>query len=393
MRELAIIQDGAVLISNGVISAIGPSRRIENLAEARYAQEINAEGRVVMPAFIDGDSHLAAGIGRLPELLDTDHSTCYNHDPSHPVSIASALITSPLPKLQLYIRRLADACLRHGTATLEAKSGYGLDDTTATRILRAYATINRAGLLDLIPTYVGPIKLNDRADRDQYIEWLCNVILPKIAQRHLAYFVEAHCSPSAFDPKTARTYLKAARDVGLSPKIHSDDFQVDETVRLGIELRASTVAGLNTISEQGIRMLGKSPVMATLLPASAFFGMTDRFPPARELIDAGSAVALSSGFQRAGSTYNMQMIVALACDHMRMHLSEAIVAATINAAHALGAASRVGSLETGKDADLILLNVSDYREMLCYLGVNLAALTMKRGEVVCSELEVHWPGK
>ena len=131
--------------------------------------------------------------------------------------------------------------------------------------------------------------------------------------------------------------------------------------------------------------------VATLLPGAPYFGFSAQFAPARQLIDAGVAVTLASGFPRSSHTYNLQLVLAIACDHMRMHLTEAIAACTINAAHAAGVAARKGSLEAGKDADLLVLNIADYREMLCYLGGNLVALTMKRGEVVCGEIETQWP--
>jgi imidazolonepropionase len=396
LRELGVIQDGTVLVEDGVITALGPSRRVENLTAARQATEIDASGRVVIPGFVDSHTHLICGPARLAEYEMRLAGASY-------LEIAEAgggILTSvravrqtPIRRLVLQARRTLGGFVRHGTTTLEAKSGYGLDETGERKTLRAVRALNGKPL-GLVPTYLGahvvPPEYSGRAD--DYIDWTCSYLMPKIRRRKLARFVDVYCEQGAFTVAQARRYLEAARGLGFQLKIHAEQFSHTGGARLAVELGATSADHLDYAGEEDIRALAGSATVATLLPGAAFHLGLERYPPARKMIEAGVAVALATDFNPGTSpTYSMPMILSLACSQMRMTPAEALAAATVNGAHALGCADRAGTVEAGKDADLVILNVPDYREIPYHFGVNLVAMTIKKGRVLYREGDIAWP--
>lgn len=395
LRELAIIPDGALLIRGGKIVSVGPSRRVENLAASRNAREIDATGKVVTPGFVDSHTHLVCGPARLNDYQARLEGANY-------LEIAKAgggIVTSvravrqtPIRRLVMQARSTLGGFLRHGTTTLEAKSGYGLDETGERKTLRAIRALNGKPL-DLAATYLGahvvPPEYEGRAD--EYIEWICTYLMPKIRRRNLARFVDVYCDRGAFSLAQARRYLECARQLGFMLKIHADQFSTTGATQLAVELDAVSADHLEHAGDEEIRVLSDSDTVATLLPGSVFHLGLDRYAPARSLIDAGTIVALATDFNPGSSpTYSMQMILSLACTRMRMTPAEALAAATINGAHAIRSVSRVGSIEAGKDADLVIFNVPDYREIPYHFGVNLVAMTIKRGRVLYREGPIEW---
>lgn len=389
MRDLGLIEDGSLLIVNGIIESVGPTRRIENLAQAKSAEEINAAGRVVLPGFVDSHTHLVAPpartsefrIGPVQRLIPEPR---LREARAHLVQYVR---TTTARMLEHHARRYLEAALRHGTTTLEAKTGYGLNPPAELKMLRVLAALGGKGL-SLVPTYLGAHfpPPDWEHSPEHYIESVASAMIPRIAARRLAQFADVVCGPHGFTPEQSRPYLQTARRAGLGLKIHSQQFAHDSSVELAVELEATTVDGLNFADESDAQKLARSRTVATLLPASVHSGAQARFPPARALIDSGAAVALASGFHPVkNSTFNMQMVISLACTHMDMTPEEALSAATINGAHALLRASRCGSLEFGKEADLLILNASDYREIAYYIGTNAVALVMRGGEVVYRE--------
>lgn len=395
LREIGLIQDGAVLVRDGLIAEAGPSRRVENLREARRAVEIDASGRVVMPGFVDSHTHLVCGPTRLREFEMRLGGAGYQEIAAAGGGIFSsvrAVRTMSIRGLLAQARKTLRSFIRHGTTTLEAKSGYGLDDSSECKALRAARTLHQHPL-DVLPTYLGahavPPEYIGRAD--EYVAWMCAELMPKIRLRKLAQFADVYCERGAFTLSQTRRYLEAARELGLMLKVHAEQFSRTGGARLGVELGAISVDHLDYIDESDIAALAASATLATLLPGAVFHLGLDRYPPARALIDAGAAVALATDFNPGTSpTCSMSMVLALACTQMRMTPAEAIAAATINGAHALHRAERIGSLETGKSADLVLLNAADYREIPYHFGMNLVAMTIKRGAVLYKEAEVQW---
>src|SRR5580700_157830 len=382
LRDLGIVPNGAVLIKDGIIVDAGPARRIEKLPAARRAREVDAGGRVVMPGFVDSHTHLVFGRPRLVDYEMRLAGASYAEIAAAGGGIQSSVAAvrgMSAARLEKQARASLSAMAAHGTTTIEAKSGYALDEVGELKTLRVLAKLN------VVATYLGAHipPLEYRGQPDAYINWITAEMLPQIHRRKLARFVDVYCDDGAFTLAQARRYLESARQFGFGLKIHAEQFARTGAARLAVELEAVSADHLEQASEEDIRALGQSNTIATLLPGSVFHLGLRTYAPARALISAGAAVALATDFNPGTSpTYSMQMVLSLACTEMRMSPAEAIAAATINGAHAILCADRTGSLEPGKQADLLVLNVSDYRELPYYFGVNNVHLTMKRGAIL-----------
>ena len=382
LRELGIVANGAVLIEDGAIVDAGPARRIEKLPTARRAREIDAAGRVVMPGFVDSHTHLVFGRPRLVDYEMRLAGASYAEIAAAGGGIQSSMQAvrgMSAAQLEGQARTSLAAIARHGTTTLEAKSGYALDEAGELKTLRVLAKLS-GDPLDIVPTYLGahipPPEYRGKADA--YIDWMAAEMMPMIRRRKLAQFVDVYCDDGAFSLDQSRRYLEHARRLGFGLKIHAEQFARTGAARLAVELEAVSADHLEQAGEEDIRALAQSKTIATLLPGSVFHLGLRTYAPARALIEAGAAVALATDFNPGTSpTYSMQMVLSLACTEMRMSPAEAITAATINGAHALGFADRIGSLEPGKQADLIVLNLSDYREVPYYFGTNNVHMTIK----------------
>lgn len=390
MRELAIIPDGALLIADGVIQDVGPSRRVENLAAARDAVEIAADGRVVMPGFIDSHTRLVGGDSRLEEyearLLDklgADWEIAASAPPG-----LRELRAASKQRLGLLARKTLKLLVRHGTTSLEAKSPWGVDARTDLKILRVLEALHEKPLDVFATYYLGVLPPDAQGTLDEYVDWLCAEMLPRLRTRRLARFVQVRVGEDGYPVGQARRILSAARALGLIPKVTAGERGPDGGVELAVEIEAASADRLDCLTPAQADLLARSFTVATLLPGVAFHRRLERLPPARALIEAGAAVALATGFSPDECpSLSMPAMLSLACQQMKLAPAEALTAATINAAHALRCAGRLGSLEYGKDADLIMLNAGDYRELTYQFGVNLVAMVMKRGQVLFPRME------
>jgi len=355
LRDLAIIVDGAVLIGNGKILETGLSRRIENLAVSRGAREVNAAGRVVIPGFVDG----AAQPTFTPAIPDTEEHVL------------------PARQLEDHARSRLAGMARHGTTTVAAAAIQGMENASALRTLRVLGSLDGMPL-DLLPVYHAAPFIPP--------EVICAEVLPVIWRRKLARFVSVNC-PEVLDLAAARRVLDTARELGFRSSVHA-------SLQMALEMEVESVA-LDSIEPAGMEALAGSQIMTLLAPASIYHRRLERYPPARGLVDAGAAVSLVSGFGfEQCPTYNMQMVISLACAEMGLSPAEAISAATINGAHAVGHGDRCGSLEPGKNADMLLLNIEDYREMPHQFGINHVHMVLKNGAIIYREGEVtSWTGK
>ncbi len=385
LRDLSIIEDGAVLVEGERIHSVGPSRRLENVREAREAEVVDATGQVVMPGFVDSHTHF---LFPAPRLADFERRIAGDGGAGPPPAggICSTVLalrqTSP-KGLEMRGQRWIERMLACGTTTVEGKSGYGLNLAAEVKMLRALHQLDGRPI-EVVATFLGAhVAPPELADRPQeYIRLVTERILPEVARRRLAEFCDVWCDEGAFDLNQARAVLSAARQAGLGLKVHAEQKKRTGAARLGVELGAASVDHLEEASEEDIWALAGSDTVATLLPGCAFHTGV-RYPPARQLIEAGAAVALATDFNPGTSpTPNMQMAAALACTQMKMTPAEALAAATINGAAALRRASRIGSLEPGKLADLLVMDAGDYREIPYYFGTNLCARVMKRGRWV-----------
>lgn len=377
LGELGILHDGALLIRDGVIAEAGPLTRIENLAAARDAFEINAAGCVVMPGFVDCHTHLMFPTAEGPAA-----------DGADAVRFVRATSGS-----RLKVRALAwiETMARHGTTTAEVKTGCCADEAAETKLLKTVAVLNREPL-DLVPTFLfraaaGAVEQELTAA----VERTIRVILPYIRKRRLAAFADLEWRVGPDGVAQLARYLEAARGMGFQLKLHVPGPSARAAVIAAVERLAASIDHLDHASAAEAALLAGSCTMAVLLPGANLHAGGAR-PPARALVDSGAAIALGSNFNpRHHPMPSMQAAVALACVRMALTPAEAIAAATVNAAHALGLGARIGSLEPGKQADIAILGVPDYRELARSLGTNLVRVTIKRGECIYKEGEVARP--
>ncbi|MCL4793091.1 MAG: imidazolonepropionase [Bryobacteraceae bacterium] len=387
LGEPGIITDGAVLIEQGRIAQIGPSARIENLAEARGAEELACPGQVVIPGFVDSHTHLVHGPPRLDEYEMRIRGASYEEIAAAGGGILTsmrAIRAAPASRLRYQAARALRQAASFGITTVEAKSGYGLDEAAELKVLRILKTLHGEPV-SVVPTFLGPHAVPPEfAGRpDEFIDFLIGRPLPRITQRRLARFADAYCDRNAFTVDQTRRFLAAAKERGLGLRLHASQFSNLGAVALAAELGALSVDHLEAIEQADIDIVARSSLIATLLPGSVFHLGLSRYAPARALIDAGAAVALATDFNPGSSpSISMPFVLSLACTQMRMTPAEALAAATINGAHALGLAAETGSLEHGKWADLVALEASDYRELPYYFGMNPVSMTMRRGEIV-----------
>jgi imidazolonepropionase len=386
--ELGLVQQGAVLIEGETIRAVGLASDLENRYGNGCDQRIGAEGCVVLPGFVDSHAHPVFVSPRDREYEQRIQGATYQEIAERGGGILSSVravrSTSREELLHLSQRRVARA-LEYGTTTIEAKSGYGLDLENETKILEVIRELQQCLPLELVPTFLGAHEIPPeyRSQKSAYIDLLIDEMIPRVARRQLAEFCDCFVEPHLFSISEAEQIGRAALRHGLGVRLHADQLTRSGATQLGVRLGAISVDHLEQIEAEDIQALAGSQTIATLLPGSVFHLGLSRYPPARTLINANVAVALATDFNPGSSpTLSMQMVLSLACTQMRMTPAEAIVAATINGAHALGRAGRFGSLETGKQADLCIMEVEDYRQIPYFFGMNHCRMTIKKGKIV-----------
>lgn len=388
LRHLGLIADGAVLIDGAKIRAVGGTAELAGEARRLKAREMDCRGRVVMPGFVDSHTHLVFAGNRLDDFERRIEGRSYEEIAGAGGGIQSSarrLANASVPSLIRQASRFLDQFAQHGTTTLEVKTGYGLSAAGELKMLEVIRLLRKAAPLELVPTLLAAHALPPgyTQKRHEYLRLVVTRLIPVAARKKLAEFVDAFCDRGAFSVAECRRVLKAGQRSGLTPRIHAEQLRHTGAARLAIELGAASADHLDKLSARDLRALARSSVVATLLPGANFHLGLERYPPARRLIDEGAAVALATDFNPGTSpTVNMQFILALACSAMRMTPAEAVTAATLNAAWALRRADRLGSLEPGKQADLAIMEVDDYREIPYYFAVNHCVMTVKHGRVI-----------
>jgi imidazolonepropionase len=390
LSDLGIIRDGALLVHNDRIAAVGPRRRIERLRAARGAEKLDLGGRVVLPGFVDSHTHLIFPASRADEYEQRISGKTYEQIAKNGGGIRTTvqdLRRSPAKALAASANAHLREFAAHGTTTLEAKSGYGLDWKSEAKILGILQQLHQDQPLDIARTFLGAhiVPPEFRQRPDAFVDLLLERWIPAVATAGLAEFCDVFCDRGAFTVAQSRRILATGRACGLAPRIHAEQLAHTGAARLAIEVSAASADHLEKIDAGDIRALGLSNVVCTLLPGCGFHLGTNCYAPARKLIDAGAIVALATDFNPGTSpTLSMPMILSLACSQMHVTPAEAISAATINPAYSLRQQDRIGSLEAGKYADLAAFGVASYREIPYYFGMNVCNLTMKRGVVIHS---------
>jgi imidazolonepropionase len=393
LSNLGIVKDGALLLRDGMIAAVGSRAKVEALPEAVAAEKLDVGGRVVLPGFVDSHTHLIHAASRAEEYGLKIAGASYEE-----IAHKGGGILNSVKKLRAAtseaLKKRARAALRefvaHGTTTIEAKSGYGLDVESELRILGLHKELGAEQPLDIISTFLGahvvPAEYRGKSDgAERYVALLIEKLIPEVAGQKLAEFCDVFCDRGAFSREQSQRILEAGQRHGLAPRLHAEQLTRSGAAQLAVQLGATSCDHLEQVNKTDIRALGESATVAALLPGCDFHLGLKQYAPARALIEAGAIVALATDYNPGTSpTLSMPMILSLACTQLRMTPAEAIAAATINAAYALRREKHVGSLEAGKAADIAVFEVEDYREIPYYFGVNKCWMTLKKGEIVYS---------
>jgi imidazolonepropionase len=388
LSQLAIIPDGAILTQGTCILRVGATRNLEAEARRLKAEAVDCRGSVAMPGFVDSHTHLVFAGSRVGDYEKRLQGKTYEEIARGGGGIKlsaqrvhEASVNSLVRQAEGFLKQFA----AHGTTTLEVKTGYGLEVAQEMKLLEAIRQLRKTSDLELVPTLLAAHALPpEYAGRPgAYIETVVRELIPRVARKKLAEFIDCFCDRGAFSVEQCRRVLAAGKRQGLISRLHAEQLTRTGASRLAVEAEAASADHLDKLCPGGIRALARSQVVATLLPGANFHLGLKTYPPARNLIDAGAIVALATDFNPGTSpTVNMQFILSLACSALGMMPAEAISAATINAAHALRRADRLGSLEPGKQADLIVMDLGDYREIPYYFGVNHCRMTVKAGHIV-----------
>jgi imidazolonepropionase len=392
LGRLSIIPNGAVLIEGEKIAAMGTTAELR--ASHPNQPALDASGRVVMPGFVDPHTHAIWSGDRAAEFDLRLQGKSYLEILAAGggiISTVRATRTSTFEKLMAETRPRLWSMFVHGTTTAEVKTGYGLRTATELRLLQALLALDKEGPLELSPTFLAAhaIAPEYQDDPDGYTELICNIMLPVLCEwwpAHAPYkplpFVDVFCETGAFSLEQSRRILSRAKQNGFPLKIHADEFDNLGGASLAAELGGVSADHLVRTSPEDIQALGRSNTVAVALPCTPF-GLAERtYTPAQAILEAGGLLALATDLN-PGTAWcgNMQFAIALACRYMKLTPAQAVAAATINAAAAIAASDQLGSLEVGKQADLIILSVDDYRHLGYRFGTNLVQTVIKRGRV------------
>lgn len=386
MRELGILENASVLVENGVITWIGNAADFTNTL-LPDADTLDASSYVALPGFVDAHTHAVFAGSRENEFALRSEGKTYQEIASRGggiLSTVTATRAATKKELKKSASRRLDAMMKHGTTTVEIKSGYGLSEEGEMKMLEAITELADEHFMTIRSTFLGahalPPEFHDR--RADYIDLLCNRMMPYIAKRKLAQFCDVFCETGYFSVEESRQILEKARENGLGLKLHSEEFNAIGGTQMAAGLRATSVDHLEHIPDDAIDSLKQGGTVAVLLPGVSFF-LKNPYAPARKLIDAGIPVAIASDFNPGSCmSFSMPLMMTIACTQMSMTPGEAITASTLNAAAAIGMSDEVGSIEIGKRADIILYDIPDYRYLAYHFGANLASKVIKNGTIL-----------
>ncbi|GAB4278677.1 MAG: imidazolonepropionase [Candidatus Promineifilaceae bacterium] len=396
LGELGIIQDGALAVQDGVIVAIGPSQELLSHFVGRQMLDVN--GRCVTPGFVDPHTHLPWAGDRAAEFEQRVAGATYMEIMAAGGGIMSTvrqvrqatietLVQENLPRL--------DKMLAHGTTTVEAKTGYGLNRDAELKQLDAIEALNQRHPIDLVPTFLPahavPAEMNGRTD--EYVTHIIQDILPAgakwMADKGITLFCDVFCEAGVFDVDQTRRILETAVSLGYRLKVHADEFEGLGGTKLAVELGAISADHLVKTPPSDIAALGKGSTIAVALPGTPFGLGHHEYTPAQAILAAGGALALATDLN-PGTCWceSMQMVMALACRYLGLTPAQALAASTRNAAYAISKGDKIGALEPGKQADIVVLETADYRHLGYRFGTNLVQTVIKRGQIVMNRGEL-----
>ncbi|WP_341200868.1 imidazolonepropionase [Planomicrobium okeanokoites] len=387
MSELGLIEDGSVWLEDGKIAAVGTTAELEEQYAARTseAEVIDAKGQLVTPGLVDPHTHVAYGGSREGEFEKRLQGVSYMDIMNAGGGIhATMRMTREATEEELIAQttKRLDSFLEHGVTMVEGKSGYGMNLETELKQLKVMKRLNAEHPIDLVPTFMGAhaVPSEYKGKEDEFVDYLIETMLPEVAD--LAEFNDVFCEKNVYTPEQSERILEAGKKYGLTPKIHADEIVSYGGAELAAKVGAISAEHLLKASDEGIKAMADAGVIACLLPATALY-LREEAAQGRKMIDSGVAVAISTDCNPGSSpTVSMPLVMNLACISMRLTPAEALVAATYNAACAIKREDRAGSIEVGKQADIVLWKVKSYQELQYLFGVNHVESVWKNGEKV-----------
>ncbi|MDR2057586.1 MAG: imidazolonepropionase [Dysgonamonadaceae bacterium] len=382
MSDLGVIENGMVVVTNGIISYVGHSSKQFPVDHPEDYEIIDAQGKAVLPGFIDSHTHLVFGGYREEEFSWRMRGDSYMSIMNRGGGIYStvhATRNASFEELESTAKIRLDKMLAMGVTTVEAKSGYGLDKETELKQLRVLKKLNAIHPVDIVSTYLGahavPVEYKD--DEKAYIDFMLQEVMPIVRKENLAECCDIFCEKGVFSTQESESFLLSAKAMGFQLKIHADEIVATGGAELAASIGALSADHLLQASEKGIEALANSDTVATLLPCTAF-SLKENYAQGRRMIDAGCAVALATDLNPGSSfTSSIPLTIALACIYMKLSPEEAVTALTINAAAALGKADSIGSIDLGKKGDLIILEFPSYKFLPYHVGTNCVEKTFK----------------
>lgn len=388
MQDLEVINEGWVGCAGDTIVAVGTREELEESLEITgKTRIIDAEGQVVTPGLVDPHTHLIFGGTREDEFYLRAQGADYMDIMEAGGGIASSVRSTRKTSLEELVssgKQRLGWMLNLGVTTVECKSGYGLDLDTELKQLEAVRILQKEQPVELVSTFLGahawPEEFKD--DQEGYVSFLIDTVLPRIKADDLAEYVDVFTEKGVFSVEQSRRIFQRAKELGFKLRIHADEMNTFGGAELAAELGTSSADHLLMISTEGIEALGKSDVIPVLLPATAFT-LRKPYAPARKMLDAGLPLALATDFNPGSCpTANLALVMSIACLYMAMTPEEVFHAVTINAAHSLDRSHRIGSIEVGKQADLVIFDVESYKKIPYFYGVNLVKTVIKAGQVI-----------
>lgn len=384
MSNLSVIENGTVIVSGGIITYVGKDANCPPLSDFPNHEIIDATGKAVLPGFVDSHTHFIFGGYREEEFSwrmrgDSYMSIMERGGGIH--NTMTATRNASFDELKNSGWKRLNSMLAMGVTTVEGKSGYGMDKATELKQLEVMKSLNEEHAVDIVSTFMGahatPTEYKGR--ENDFLDYMIEEVMPEVKEKNLAECCDIFCEKNVFDIEQSRRYLTAARDLGFKLKIHADEIVTLGGAELAAELKALSADHLLQASDKGIGDLAESGVVATLLPCTAF-SLKKHYARGRYMIDSGCAVALATDLNPGSSfTNSVPLLFALACIYMQLSPEEALTALTINGAAAVGKADKTGSIDVGKQGDLVILEYPSYKFLPYHIGINIVEKVIKKG--------------
>ncbi|WP_164951482.1 MULTISPECIES: imidazolonepropionase [Clostridium] len=386
-KDAKIKKNGYLVIENDKIKAVGEGEGYKEYLTSECTV-IDGEGKTVTPGLIDPHTHVVYAGSRENELPLKLNKVGYIEILNSGGGILSTVENTRNIKIDQLVeesRKRLDIMLKHGTTTVESKSGYGLDLQTEVKILEVNKILNETHPIDVVSTFMAAHALPKeyKSDREAYIGEIINNMIPYVSENKLAEFIDCFCEKGVFSVEECRRILTAGKKFGLNIKIHADEVETVKAAELAGELKATSAEHLVAASDEGIKALAENDVVAVLLPSTSFYLMLNHFARARKMIEEGVAVSLATDCNPGTSpTESLQTVMTFACFGMKLFPEEIINAMTINAACAINRESEIGSIEVGKKADIAIFNSKNLNYLIYHFGANAIDTVIKNGKIV-----------